>query len=33
MAISNILRNVYMKGVNKDLVQKFEIEYFSDIYG
>jgi hypothetical protein len=20
-------------GVNKDLVQKFEVEYFSDIYG
>lgn len=25
MSISSILRNVYMMGVNKDLIQKFEI--------
>jgi hypothetical protein len=31
--MSTILRNVYLGNLNKQLVSKFEEEYFEDIYG
>lgn len=31
--IESILRKVYLNDTNEDLIQKFQFEYFSDIYG
>lgn len=31
--IDSILRKVYLNDTNEDLIQKFQFEYFADIYG
>lgn len=30
---SGTLRRLFLSGTNEDLIKKFEIEYFSDLYG
>lgn len=30
---SGVLRKLFASGVNRDLIKKFETEYFSEIYG
>lgn len=31
--VNYILRKIFLQNVNEDLVENFEIDYFSDIYG
>lgn len=33
MEIDTIIRRVYLNNTNKALIEKFHVEYFSDIYG